>query len=144
VSAPHRHVRSLRLATALGLALGVSAATAVLAQAKPPPYDPHQALHETDTNGDGFVDRGEFEARMVEVFFFADTDRDGFLSEEELAKGVVFPEDFRHADTNHDGRLSLYEFEAVRFHDFDRVDADKDGRLSEAEVVAVYERGGTR
>jgi hypothetical protein len=119
-------------------------ATAAGDEGQAPGYSPRQAHAEADTNSDGGVDRAEFHARMVEIFFFADRDRDGFLTWQELEKAVVFPDDFRDADTTGDGRISLYEFVRVRFDDFDEVDLDQDGLLSVDEVTVVYERGGVR
>jgi hypothetical protein len=127
------------LAALLGLGAGAAAA-----EDAPTVDDPRKAHAEADTNGDRSVDRGEFHARMVEIFFFADGDRDGFITWQELEKAVAFPEDFRDADSDRDGRISLYEFVRVRFYDFDDVDANRDGVLSVEEVVAVFERGGVR
>jgi Ca2+-binding EF-hand superfamily protein len=104
----------------------------------PPSGDPRQAFTETDTNKDGVIDRGEFNTRIVEVFYFADANRDGFLSAEEQ-KRLVFPEDFKDDDKDADGRISLREFLRVRFADFDRSDTDHDGVLSLDEVIAAYE-----
>lgn len=126
------------------VAVLVVAPAAAEEQGKAPVYEPRNAHAETDTNGDGGVDRAEFHARMVEVFYFSDGDRNGYLSWAELEKAVAFPDDFRGADTDGDGRISLYEFVRVRFDDFDDVDKDHDGLLSVEEIVAVYERGGVR
>jgi len=101
--------------------------------------DPHAAFAETDENKDGRIDREEFQHRAVEIFYFADRDKDGYLSQEEVATGLVFPEDFEHADRNGDGRISLYEFVQVRFATFDQVDTNHDGVLSVEEVVTTYE-----
>jgi Ca2+-binding EF-hand superfamily protein len=125
------------------LALLAVAAPAA-AEEKAPAHDPRKAHAETDTNGDGSVDRAEFHARMVEVFFFADGDRDGFITWIELEKSVPLPDDYRGADRDDDGRISLYEFVQVRFYDFDRVDTNQDGLLSVEEVVIVFEGGGVR
>ena len=76
---------------------------------------------------------------MVEIFYFGDRDKDGYLTQEELVAAVAFPDDFKHADRNGDGRISLYEFIQVRFATFDAVDADHDGVLSVEEVVTSYE-----
>jgi len=89
----------------------------------------------TDRNSDGFIDRGEFHQRMVELFFFADADRDGRLVPAELP--VVPAAVFRGADRDGNGSLSLAEFTQARAVDFGQVDRDGDGRLSRAEVDAV-------
>lgn len=89
----------------------------------------------TDRNSDGFIDRGEFHQRMVELFFFADADRDGRLVPAELP-GVPAAV-FRGADRDGNGSLSLAEFTQARAVDFGQVDRDGDGLLSRAEVDAV-------
>ena len=109
-----------------------------------PTHDPRSAHKEADTNGDGKVDRAEFHARMVEIFFHGDANKDGYMMPAELEKTVAFPDDFRDADRDGDGRYSLYEFIEVRFYDFRLVDTDHNGLLSVEEVVAVFERGGVR
>ena len=109
-----------------------------------PTHDPRVAHEETDTNGDGQVDRAEFNARMVEIFFHGDANKDGYMTPAELEKTVPFPDDFRDADRNGDGRYSLYEFIEVRFYDFRLVDTNDDGLLSVEEVVVIFERGGVR
>jgi Ca2+-binding EF-hand superfamily protein len=115
------------------------ALTASPAFGDPKHQDPRAAFAETDENKDGRIDREEFHHRVVEIFYFGDVDKDGYLSREELIAAVAFPEDFANADTNGDGRISLYEFAKVRFATFDKVDADHDGVLSLEEVVATYE-----
>ena len=109
-----------------------------------PTHDPRSAHKEADTNGDGHVDRAEFHARMVEIFFHGDANKDGYMMPAELEKTVAFPDDFRDADRDGDGRYSLYEFIEVRFYDFRLVDTDHNGLLSVEEVVTVFERGGVR
>ena len=120
-------------------ALLVLAARPALAEEPAKPHDPRAAFVETDQNTDGRVDRAEFHHRMVEVFFQGDRDKDGHMTQVELAGAVEFPKDFEGADRNADGRISLYEFIQVRFATFDEVDTDHDGLLSVEEVVAAYE-----
>jgi Ca2+-binding EF-hand superfamily protein len=117
---------------------GLCAGTASAAEPAPPAHDPRAAFAETDTDENGVVDRGEFNARIVEVFYFADTDKNGTLTPEEQ-KRLVFPEDFKAADKDSDGRLTLREFLRVRFAEFDVADTNEDGVLSVEEVVAVFE-----
>jgi Ca2+-binding EF-hand superfamily protein len=130
-------MRSISLLLTFAL---VVLALPIRAEGQPPTYDPKAAHAEADRNGDGMVDREEFHQRMVEVFFHADRDKDGFMTFEELEATVSFPQDFRDADTDGDGRISLYEFMRVRFYDYDRVDTNGDGLLSVDEVVAEFAR----
>ena len=114
-------------------------ASPVFGDEAPKSLDPRTAFAQTDENQDGRIDREEFQHRVVEIFYFGDRDKDGYLTQEELVAAVTFPEDFAHADRNADGRISLYEFIQVRFATFDDVDDDEDGVLSVDEVVATYD-----
>ena len=100
--------------------------------------DPRAAFAENDRNRDGYIDHEEFHERMVEIFYFADVNKDGFLDPAEL-KRLAFPEDFTEDDKDRDGRVALREFLRVRFHDFELADGNHDGELSLEEVVVVYE-----
>jgi Ca2+-binding EF-hand superfamily protein len=103
----------------------------------PPPYDPRAAHAAADENHDGEIDREEFHHRMVEIYYFADTDKDGLVAHGELK---VFDEDelFRVADRNHDSKLSLKEFVNARFVNFQEGDTNSDGTLSVQEVVDAF------
>ncbi len=91
----------------------------------------------SDLNKDGIVDREEYQRRMVEVFYFADRDKDGFVTVEELrAIGPVNPQAFRAADKNGDGKLTVDEFVVFRMVDFDQADTNKDGKLTKEEEQA--------
>lgn len=118
--------------------LALSAAPA-FAEEAPKAHDPRAAFAETDENSDGRIDREEFHHRVVEIFFHGDRDKDGYMTDAELAGAVEFPKDFENADRNADDRISLYEFIQVRFATFDEVDTDEDGVLSVDEVVGAYE-----
>ncbi len=131
------------IAAALLIAAWVVAAGPAFAEERPA-HDPRVAHQETDTNSDGQIDRAEFHARMVEIFFHGDRDKDGYMVWAELEAVVALPDDFRGADSNGDGRYSLHEFIRVRFDDYDAVDTDRDGLLSVKEVADVFDRGGVR
>ena len=129
-----RFISSLCCAALLALA-GLPA----LGEEPEKPGDPRVAFAQTDGNGDGRVDRAEFHFRMVEIFFHGDRDKDGHMTNAELAAAVEFPDDFAEADGDGDGRISLYEFIQVRFATFDEVDTNRDGLLSVEEVVDAFE-----
>ena len=98
---------------------------------------PSPAFQATDANGDGRIDRAEFHARMMEVFFFLDQNKDGFLTASELP-GVT-AEAIRAADGDSDGKLSAIEYINQRFREFSAADRNGDGVLTPAEVEA-YDR----
>jgi len=127
-----------RIAIALGVAAFLAGAASAQ-EGKPPVTDPREAFAQTDTNGDGQVDHREFHARMVEIFYFADKDKDGLAVRGEMG---VWDEEalFDREDRDGDARISLTEFVAARFEDFDRADTDDSETLTVEEVVAEYER----
>jgi Ca2+-binding EF-hand superfamily protein len=88
-----------------------------------------------DKNKDGRIDREEFHQRMVEVFFFADVDKDGQLTYVELtAVEQVDPEAFKRADRGGNGKLSLYEFMYAMHRDFEAADKNGDGVIDMEEL----------
>ncbi len=101
-------------------------------------FDPRAAFVETDKNGDSQIDHEEFYERLVDVFFSADTNRDGFLNHEEYGQ-LPFSGAFRDANANDDGRISLPEFVRIRFRQFEGADTSHEGQLSLDEVLATYE-----
>ena len=98
-----------------------------------------EVMATADKNHDGRIDLAEFNQRMTEVFFFADTDKDGKLSWEEIHAVVVDadPERFKAADTDGDGKLSLEEFMYAVDIDFVQADKNHDGVLDMEEVAAM-------
>lgn len=99
---------------------------------------PRAAFAETDLNGDHQIDIGEFHARLVEVFYNADTSKDGFLDNSELSK-LPFPETVVQIDRDADGKISLREFVRIRFQQFGQADSNDDAELSVEEVTTVYQ-----
>jgi EF-hand domain pair len=101
-----------------------------------------EVMATADKNHDGLVDLQEYNQRLTEVFFFADTDKDGKLSWEEIHAVVVDadPQRFKAADTDGDGKLSLSEFLYALDIDFIKADTNHDGVLDQEEVAAMLTR----
>jgi Ca2+-binding EF-hand superfamily protein len=128
-------MRATTIAILASVLLAVGAAPAV---ADAVDDDAKEAHAETDRNGDGSIDRNEFYIRMVEIFYAADTDKDGVLVLPELQK---IDEDmvYEPADTDGDGKVTLSEYVDHRFESFDDADVNSDGLLSVSEVIDAYE-----
>ena len=105
----------------------------------PPPHDPRAAHATTDQNHDGEIDREDFKQRIIHIFYFADVDRDGFVT---IGQLTVFDEAllFETADLDSDSRISLSEFLVVRFENFREADADGSDTLSVEEVVEAFNK----
>ncbi len=128
-------VRHLSVASALGLLL-LNGST--MAQPRPT-LDAKAWVKEHDRNGDGMIDREEFHQAVVEVFFFRDKDKTGYLMISELKEAT--PETLKTVARKSDGRISLQEFVNALFKDFEAADADHDGLLT-AEEIDIYTRSG--
>jgi Ca2+-binding EF-hand superfamily protein len=105
-------------------------------------------LQEVDKDHDGRISRQEAQGELRDEFDPIDTDKDGFLSRDELLRaaerpappaaadqGVGEPADraareFGRYDKNHDGFLTPDEMPAPLRDALMRADADQDGRLS--------------
>jgi Ca2+-binding EF-hand superfamily protein len=98
--------------------------------------DVHSIILSADRNHDGSIDRIEFLRRMTEAFYFVDTNKDGFLTIQELQKAVAGadPQRVKAADTDKDSKLSMYEYERAISQSFDEADTNKDGLLSMQEI----------
>lgn len=91
-----------------------------------------------DANGDGTVSRAEAEAVAIQRFDAQDTDKDGFLTSNELSGAGL-----RAAmvgDTDGDGKFSRAEFVAQRNEQFARIDSNGDGIIAADE----YKEWATR
>jgi len=105
----------------------------------PPPHDPRAAHAATDRNHNGEINREEFEQRIIQIFYFADVDKDGYVT---IGQLMVFDEAllFETADIDGDSRLSLSEFLAARFENFREADTDGSDSLSVEEVVEAFNK----
>lgn len=120
----------------LAAALLLLPAAASAQGARPLESDPDVAHKAADTNHDGVIDHEEYHHRMVEVFYFADVDRDGYLEEGEFEQtGRKNP---REGDDNADGKLSMREYLDDAFDRFDAADTDGNNLLSVQEVRDAY------
>jgi Ca2+-binding EF-hand superfamily protein len=121
------------------LALVLLAPTSGWADEIPPPHDPRAAHAATDRDHNGEIDREEFEQRIIQTFYFADVDKDGFVT---IGQLTVFDEAllFETADLDSDSRVSLAEFLIVRFENFREADADGSNTLSVEEVVEAFNK----
>ncbi len=127
-----------RISIAL-LMLALLAPAAGWTDEMPPPHDPRAAHAATDLNHNGEINREEFEQRMIHIFYFADVDKDGFVT---LGQLTVFDEAllFETADADSDSRISLSEFLVVRFENFREADTDGSDSLSVEEVVEDFNK----
>lgn len=103
--------------------------------------DNRQLFAAADKNGDGLVSKQEFLDERAKQFDTLDTNRDGWLSQDELASGLpnararmMLPFMFGQFDTDGDGRVTRAEFAKAPTPGFDRADANGDGVISQAEV----------
>lgn len=103
----------------------------------PPSHDPRAAHAATDRDHNGEINREEFEQRMIHIFYFADVDKDGFVT---IGQLTVFDETFlfETADLDGDSRLSLSEFLNARSENFREADGDGSETLSVEEVVEAF------
>lgn len=92
-------------------------------------------FQEMDTSKDGRLDRAEFHAWMVDVFYHRDRARKGYLTLDDV-KGIMAPETFAAASRAGDGKLRLGEFLNTLFRDFDAIDTNKNGAITAEEIEA--------
>jgi Ca2+-binding EF-hand superfamily protein len=94
-----------------------------------------------DRNADGRIDREEFQQWMVEVFYFRDKDRKGYLVMEDL-RDLMAPETLKVLNRKGDGKLTLPEFLNAAFLDFEAVDVNRNGAIRIEEVEVYIRRPG--
>jgi EF-hand domain pair len=96
-----------------------------------------------DTNRDGFVTRDELEAvhqKMMAMRQDGAPGAPGMRMHMHHAGMGMGGHLFEMADTNHDGRVSLQEAEAAALAHFDRADLNHDGKLTPDERRQAHER----
>jgi Ca2+-binding EF-hand superfamily protein len=94
-----------------------------------------------DANGDGRLDRAEFQEWMVDVFFQRDQNKKGYLTLDDV-QGVMTPETFAEANRKGDGKLWLGEFLNQLFQDFETIDVNQNGFITVLEIEAAIRQAG--
>ena len=109
--------------------------------------DVQHKMQAIDKNADGKISRDEAAAypRLAKRFDAVDTDRDGFVTPQEMkaAHAKANAAKLKAIDTNGDGRLSRAEVDAKAprlAKNFDALDTNKDGYLSQEELVAARKK----
>lgn len=139
-----RRTKTMTLRTLLGtlpvlLLIGGGAAIGAPASGAKTTEDAFGLL---DVDGNGQIDRAEWQSRKMAVFTLRDSDENLQLSRGELP-GVP-QQAFSEADLNKDAAISGYEFNQAPFSQFDKADADDDVGVSAAEFRAYIETGSAR
>ncbi len=104
------------------------------------PTDWKERFRAYDKNGDGRIDREEFQQWITESFYFRDTGRKGYLTADDL-RGVVAPATLAALTRKTDGRLTLPELLNAAFRDFELADVDHDGSLTMEEIDRYIHAG---
>jgi Ca2+-binding EF-hand superfamily protein len=92
-----------------------------------------------DANGDGRIDRAEFQGWMAEVFFQRDQGRKGYLTVDDV-RGSMTPEVFKAMNQKGDGKLGLPEFLNALFQDFQAIDTGGQGSITPEEIEAYIRK----
>lgn len=134
-------IRDISLIVATVLVLGFVGGMAIAQtpiQARP---DWKERFRAHDRNGDGRIDRAEYQEWMIEVFYFRDKNSKGFLVLEDVRE-VMSVESFKGANRKGDGKLVLREFLNAVFVDFDTADVNKNGAVTMEEIEVYIRRTG--
>ena len=110
----------------------------VLAVVQPALADPVAEIFDRlDGNGDGVIDRTEFQIRKMELFYESDANQNIQLEPEEVN---LKPEVFAAADTDGDGVLSGVEFIEAPFTQFEAADTNSDHEITPEEFEIFAEQ----
>jgi Ca2+-binding EF-hand superfamily protein len=107
----------------------------------PASRDWKESFRAHDKNGDGRVDRAEFQEWMVDVFFHMDKNHKGYLVFGDV-QDVMSINTFKTYDKNGDGKITLQEYLNDVFKDFDAADVNKNGALTMEEIDVYVKRTG--
>ncbi len=129
-----------RVWASLGLLLTALMAAPAIAQG-PLPADWKESYRAHDENGDGVIDRAEFQHWMQDVFFHQDQGRKGYLTQDDL-RGVMSATTFKAANRKGDGKLTLQEFLTATFQDFAAIDKNHNGAITMEEMEAYTKQPG--
>jgi Ca2+-binding EF-hand superfamily protein len=128
-------LRGLVLTAALACSL-----VGALAQAQvTPPPDWKERFRVFDQNGDGRIDRAEFQEWMVDVFFERDQGKKGYLTMDDV-RGAMTPEVFKALGLKGDGKLWLPDFLNALFQDFQAMDTDRVGSITMEQIEAYIRK----
>jgi Ca2+-binding EF-hand superfamily protein len=127
-----RAVRSWRVLLAFVGALAVLAPTGASMAQTVPSLDAKAWVQQHDRNGDGKLDRGEFQSAVIEGFYFRDKNKNGYLTIEELKEAS--PEALKTVRRKASGQITLQEYVNALFRDFEAADTDQDGLLAVVEI----------
>ncbi len=90
-----------------------------------------------DENGDGRIDRQEFNFKKVRFLDWVDANNDGYLTMDET---VLSEETYKQFDRDGDGKLSQLEFIGARI--FDAIDKNRDGSVTYEELERILRTAG--
>ena len=93
-----------------------------------------------DKNGDGRIDRAEFQEWVVDGFYFRDKGHKGYLVQEDL-QGTS-PERFKAMNRKGDGKLTLSECLNALFQDFAAIDVNQTGAITVEQIETYMKQTG--
>jgi Ca2+-binding EF-hand superfamily protein len=132
-------MRRLLLTALIVAATLASLSGPVPAQAPAPDWKESFRLY--DKNGDGRLDRAEFQNLMVDAFYFRDSNHKGYLVQADL-QGTRSPEVFKAMNRKGDGKLTMQEYLNALFQDFAAIDVKGNGAITIEEIEAYIRQGG--
>ena len=123
------------------LVVAALAGFAVPGLAQTPAPDWREGFRAHDKNGDGRIDRAEFQEWIVDGFYFRDQGHKGYLVQADL-QGTASPEVFKAINRKGDGKLTLSEYLNSLFQDFAAIDVHQNGSITVEEIEAYIKRPG--